>query len=30
VLIVFMSAITWLLQKAVGQRQLGRRALAAH
>ena len=30
VLIVFMSAITWLLQKAVGERQLGRRAPAPH
>jgi len=30
VLIVFMSAITWLLQKAVGERQLGRRAPAHH
>jgi iron(III) transport system permease protein len=30
VLIVFMSGITWLLQKAVGERQLGRRAPAPH
>jgi iron(III) transport system permease protein len=30
VLIVFMSVITWLLQKAVGERQLGRRAPATH
>lgn len=30
VLIVFMSVITWLLQKAVGERQLGRRTPAPH
>ncbi len=30
VLIVFMSTITWLLQKAVGERQLGRRTPAPY
>ena len=30
VLIVFMSAITWMLQKAIGERQLGRRAPPPH